>query len=162
MNDAVDLILEQWRAEMPNIDPSPMAVIGRLSRTAAAIESRLAETFKRHDLDASSFDVLATLRRSGSPYRLTPATLARSAMISTAAIAQRLNKLETRGLIRRDENPLDGRSIHVALTDTGKHLVEQALPDHLDTERGLLRDLSTDEQATLADLLARLYASATK
>src|SRR5699024_10360481 len=99
MQDPVDRILDQWRTEMPGIDPTPMAIIGRLSRAASAVESRLAETFKRHGLDASSFDVLATLRRSGSPFRVTPVALARDAMISTAAVAQRLNKLEKRGLI---------------------------------------------------------------
>ncbi|MDJ0347850.1 MarR family transcriptional regulator [Cryobacterium sp. PH29-G1] len=103
--DQVDRILEQWNAEKPDLDVSPMAVIGRLSRTAQAVESRLGVTFARYGLDASSFDVLATLRRSGAPDRITPAALARNAMISTSAVAQRLNKLQSRRLVGREHIP---------------------------------------------------------
>lgn len=157
----MDRILEQWHAEKPGLDVSPMAVIGRLSRAALAVESRLAHTFARHGLDAPSFDVLATLLRSGAPYRTTPAKLAREAMISTSAVAQRLNRLERRGLIRRQPNPDDGRGTLVALTDTGRELIEAALPDHLATERAILETLSTTEQKQLALLLRRIDDAAT-
>lgn len=160
MADGVDRILEQWQSEKPGLDVSPMAVIGRLSRTALAVESRLANTFARHGLDASSFDALATLLRSGSPYRITPAQLAREAMISTSAVAQRLNKLEGRGLIRREANPTDGRGTLVALTDAGKELIEGALPDHLATERALLETLSINEQKQLTEFLSRIHNAA--
>lgn len=156
MTDQVDRILNQWRREKPGFDVSPMAVIGRLSRTALNVDSRLAGTFARHGLDRSAFDVLATLLRSGAPYRLTPADLALESMISTSAVAQRLNKLEARGLVTRQANPNDGRGTHVALTNTGKELVEKALPDHLETERAILSPLSGEEQATLALLLSRI------
>lgn len=156
MADHVERILDQWHKEKPGLDVSPMAVIGRLSRAALAVESRLASTFERHGLDASTFDVLATLLRSGAPYRITPATLARESMISTSAVAQRLNKLETRGLVTREANPDDGRGTLVALTSSGKDLVEKALPDHIDTERAILSPLTELEQTTLAELLARI------
>jgi DNA-binding MarR family transcriptional regulator len=156
MADSVDRILEQWQLEKPGLDVSPMAVIGRLSRTALAVESRLANTFARHGLDASSFDVLATLLRSGTPYRITPAELARDAMISTSAVAQRLNKLEGRGLIRREANPADGRGTIVVLTDAGNELIETALPDHLAAERAILQTLSIKEQEQLTDFLCRI------
>ncbi|MGM7679845.1 MarR family winged helix-turn-helix transcriptional regulator [Microbacterium sp. A94] len=156
MTDQVERILEQWRTEKPELDASPMAVIGRLSRAALAIESRLADTFAQHGLDASSFDVLATLLRNGPPYRLTPAELARESMISTSAVAQRLNKLEARGLVAREANPDDGRGTLVALTDSGKEVIEKALPDHIRTERAILSSLSRQEQTTLALLLSRI------
>jgi DNA-binding MarR family transcriptional regulator len=160
MADGVDRILEQWQLEKPGLDVSPMAVIGRLSRTALAVESRLATSHAHHDLDPSSFDVLATLLRSGSPYRITPAQLAREAMISTSAVAQRLNKLEGRELIRREANPADGRGTLVALTDAGKELIEAALPDHLATERALLETLSIKEQEQLIEFLGRIHNAA--
>lgn len=160
MTDQVDRILGQWHAERPELDVLPMAIIGRLSRTTAAIHARLEETFARHGLDASSFDVLATLLRSGSPYRITPADLAREAMISSSAVAQRLNKLETRGLIRREAHPSDGRGTFVALTEVGKNAINAALPDHLGTEHEIIATLSPEEQIVLAGLLTRLYNSA--
>lgn len=160
MADQVDRIIDQWRREKPGLDVSPMAVIGRLSRAALAVDTQLAKTFARHDLDASTFDVLATLLRSGAPYRITPAELAREAMISTSAVAQRLNKLEARGLVEREANPNDGRGTLVVLTGIGKELVEKVLPDHLETERVILAPLSAEEQSVLAQLLSRLGRAA--
>jgi DNA-binding MarR family transcriptional regulator len=124
------------------------------------VESRLASTFTQHSLDAASFDVLATLLRSGAPYRIAPLDLAREAMISTSAVAQRLNKLENRGLVTRQANPNDGRGTLVALTDAGRDLIETALPDHIETERAITATLSLEEQAVLADLLQRLSTAA--
>ncbi|TFD52247.1 MarR family transcriptional regulator [Cryobacterium frigoriphilum] len=160
MTDHVDQILAQWHAEKPELDVSPMAVLGRLSRAALAVDSRVAATFARHDLDASTFDVLATLLRTGAPYRLAPAALARDAMISTSAVAQRLNKLEGRGLVFRQTNPHDGRGTVVSLTDAGRQLVEAALPDHVATEHAITAVLSAAEQAQLAALLQRLHDAA--
>jgi DNA-binding MarR family transcriptional regulator len=160
MADQVDRILTQWHAEKPDLDVSPMAVIGRVSRVALAIDARLARTFARHGLDSGSFDVLATLLRSGAPHRIAPAVLARDAMVTSSAVAQRLNKLEGRGLIAREANPDDGRGTLVALTDAGKALIEQVLPDHIETEREITDVLSVDEQHALAGLLQRLERAA--
>jgi DNA-binding MarR family transcriptional regulator len=153
--DHVDCVLEQWRTERPDLDPSPMAVIGRLSRAAAFVDASLAGTFARHGIDASTFDVLATLRRQGSPFQLAPAALATEAMVTTSAVAQRLNRLETLGLVARLPHPDDGRGKLVKLTPAGKKLVDRVLPDHLATEEALLRTLSTQERSTLAELLSR-------
>jgi DNA-binding MarR family transcriptional regulator len=160
MADQVDRILEQWKSERPDLDVSPMAIIGRLSRTALAVDGRLAATFARYGLDASAFDVLATLLRSGSPYRITPAALARDAMISTSAVAQRLNKLQGRDLVSRESNPHDGRGTLVALTDAGKRLVEAALVPHVETERSITAVLTDEEQSLLIALLQRISEAA--
>ncbi|GAA0235959.1 MarR family transcriptional regulator [Cryptosporangium japonicum] len=160
VTDHVDRILAQWRRERPDLDVSPMAVIGRLSRAAAAVHGRLDRTFAAHDLDRGSFDVLATLLRNGPPHRLTPAQLAADAMITSAAVAQRLNRLESRGLVTRAPNPDDGRGSLVSLTAAGKAAVEATLPAHLATEQELLADLSPEERETLAALLARVFHSA--
>jgi len=160
MTDQVDRIIEQWQREKPGLDVSPMAVIGRLGRAALTVDARLAGTFAQHRLDASSFDVLATLLRSGAPYRISPMELAHEAMISTSAVAQRLNRLESRGLVARETNPNDGRGTLVVLTDTGKVMIEKALPDHLETERAILSTLTRAEQSTLAILLGRIENAA--
>jgi len=162
MTEQLDRIIAQWRAEKPHLDVSPMAVVGRLSRAAAAVDARLAATFARHGLDSSAFDALATLLRSGRPYSLSPAALARDAMISTSAVAQRLNKLEQRGLVTRTANPDDGRGTLVTLTERGKAVIDAALPDHLATERAVTSALTAAEQAELARLLQRLGDAAAK
>ncbi|MCC3275321.1 MarR family transcriptional regulator [Arthrobacter sp. zg-Y20] len=156
MTDHVGSVLQQWAAERPDLDVSPMAVVGRLSRTARRFDGELAETFAAHGLDAPSFDVLATLRRSGPPYTLSPRELTASSMVTSAAIAQRLNRLEAQGFVRRSPNAADGRGKQVALTDAGRAAVDAALPDHVATEHRLLAPLDEDERKTLAGLLAKL------
>ncbi|WP_394252840.1 MarR family winged helix-turn-helix transcriptional regulator [Arthrobacter pityocampae] len=156
MDDHVELVLQQWKRERPDVDVSPMAVIGRLSRVARRVDDRLAVNFARHGLDAASFDVLATLRRSGSPFRLSPKDLTESAMVTSSAIAQRLNKMEAQGLVSRSPSTADGRGKQVQLTEDGREMVDQILPSHLDAERGFLAALTVDEQHLLAALLAKL------
>jgi len=160
MTDQVDRIVGQWHAERPDLDPSPMAVIGRLSRAFVDVDTRLAATFTRHGLDSSSFDVLATLLRSGHPHQLAPADLARDALCSTSVVAQRLSKLEHRGLIARGPHPHAGRGTLVTLTSAGRDLIEEALPDHLLTEHLIVDGLSPAEQTQLASLLQRVSNAA--
>ncbi|MDT3345858.1 MarR family winged helix-turn-helix transcriptional regulator [Microbacterium aquilitoris] len=154
--DHVDRILSQWRTARPGLDVSPMAVIGRLSRAAAVVDARLAATFASHGIDAGTFDVLATLARQGEPFRITPAELAADAMITSSAVAQRLNRLDRLGLVVREPNPDDGRGKFVRLTDAGRELLDTVLPDHLATEREILAPLTAAERDTLAGLLSKL------
>lgn len=156
MSTRVDDILSQWRTERPDLDVSPMAVIGRLSRAATAVDARLSSTFAAHGLDSASFDVLATLLRAGSPHELAPKDLAHWSMVTSSAIAQRVNKLVERGLVTRRPSEQDGRGTVVALTPAGRSLVEAALPDHLATEERVLDGFSTAEREQLASFLERL------
>jgi DNA-binding MarR family transcriptional regulator len=155
--DHVDHILEQWAATRPDVDVSPMAVIGRLSRVCRLVDDRLGRTFAAHGLDRASFDVLATLRRSGGV--LTPGGLTRAAMVTSGAITQRLDRLEERGLVTRARSTEDGRGVHVRLTDDGRTLVDAALPDHVATEQDLLAALTDTQRAALTDALRTLLAA---
>lgn len=159
MTDPVDRLLAQWRRERPDLDTRPMAVVGRVSRVARRIDLAQRATFARYDLDPPAFDVLATLRRSGEPFALTAGDLMRSAMVTSGAITQRLDRLEARGLVRRGPHPGDGRVVLVTLSPAGRELVDRVLPDHLATEERLLAGLTQVQRAALADLLRSLDGS---
>jgi DNA-binding MarR family transcriptional regulator len=153
--DAVDLILEQWARERPDLDCSPMGIIGRITQLQREVHLAQRATFARHGLDAPSFDVLAALRRAGPPYQLTPTALMRTALVTSGAITQRLDRLEEKGLITRERSDADGRAVVVTLSDAGRAALDQALPDHLETERALLAGLSGTDRELLAGLLRR-------
>lgn len=159
MTDHVDRVLTQWQAQRPDLDVSPMAVFGRLSRLTQFTGAELRKTFAAHGLDAASFDVLATLRRSDPPHRLTPTELMHSSMVTSGAITQRLDRLEERGLVRRSPSESDGRGIQVSLTDAGHKLIDDALPDHVATEQRLLDPLTPKQRTALADTLRVLLES---
>ena len=157
--DHVDEVLAQWRAEAPDLDVSPMAVIGRLSRAHRAVEAALRRNFAAFGLDRASFDVLATLRRSGAPYRLTPGQLGRSTMVTSGAVTQRLDRLEAEGLVRRTPSPTDRRGVEVELTPAGHEVLDRVLPAHLDVEGRLLAGLDEDQRTAVVQALRLLVAS---
>lgn len=157
--DRVDRILEQWGRERPDLDASPMGVFGRISVLSRLVERSLGETFRRFGLNGGEFDVLAALRRSGKPYRLTPTELFRSTMISSAAMTNRLDRLEERGLVERSPDPSDRRGVHITLTEKGLELVNRAVEAHVEGEERLLGSLSPEDRERLAALLRRLLVS---
>ncbi|MEV5967749.1 MarR family transcriptional regulator [Kribbella sp. NPDC051952] len=159
MADHVDLVLEQWGEQRPDLDASPMGVIGRLSRLNQLFDNELRRNFSQHELDRASFDVLATLRRSNSEHSLTPAGLMHSSMVTSGAISQRLDRLEARGLVTRAPSETDGRGVRVTLTAEGLRLIDAVLPTHIDTEDRLLAGLSETERDQLAGLLRALLES---
>jgi DNA-binding MarR family transcriptional regulator len=152
----VDLITAQWRLERPDLDPAPMGVVGRISRIAALAQRELDRVFARYGLSGGDFDVLATLRRSGAPHRLTPGALSRSTMVTTGGMTKRLDRLEELGLIRREPDPHDRRGRLIALTDRGRTLIDTAVEAHLHNEERLLAGLSAAKREQLARLLREL------
>lgn len=157
--DAVDRIVEQWRAERPDLQLDAMATIGRLGRLAALAGPHVDDLFAQFDLTRGEFDVLAALRRNGSPFTLTPTALARTLMLSPAAMTNRLDRLEKAGLVTRAINPDNRRSMRVSLTDDGRARVDEAVTAHVANEERLLAGLSADDRSRLDDILRRLVAS---
>jgi DNA-binding MarR family transcriptional regulator len=154
--DGVDAIIEQWKRERPELDPSPIGVIGRISRLARELEQRLETVYREHGLEPGWHDVLATLRRTGPPYRLRPSEFTGALMLTSSGTTKRLDRLEQAGLITREPDPQDRRGTLITLTDAGHRLIDSVTEAHLANERRLLAVLSDDERRQLADLLRSL------
>lgn len=154
--DLIDLLIEQWRAERPDLDPGPMAVVGRILRAAALLERRLTRILAPLGLKPWAFDVLATLRRHGPPYRMPPKRLLESVMLTSGALTNRLDRLEAAGWIRRLDDPDDRRGVLVALTDAGLELVDQAVEARFEEARDALKELSPTREKQLTNGLRRL------
>jgi len=151
--DHIDSILKQWKTQQPELDCSPIAVIGRVERAKQLIEKRIVPTFKEYALSNIEFDILATMRRNATP--LTPTELYRSLMLSSGAVSTRIEQLVKRGLIERQYNEEDRRSCHVVLTEAGIELINAAFKAHINNEKELLAPLTTTEQTELAALLKK-------
>lgn len=157
--DWVDRVAAQWARERPDLELLPMEVIGRLSGAATLISrDRLAPLFAEHGLQTGEFDVVATLRRAGKPYRLTPTALYESLMMSSGGMTARLDRLEKAGLVERRPNPEDRRGTLVCLTKKGLALVDKLVGLHVENERQVLSCLGPAEQRELNRLLAKLLA----
>ncbi len=159
MQDRIDRILAQWRRERPDLDTRPMGLIGRIQRVAAALRPRLDETHEISGLLGESFDVLASLRRSGPPFQLSPTELYREMMLTSGAMTNRIDRLEDAGLVTRRPDPDDRRGTLVRLTPKGKTLIDAATTKHVANEERLLSALTLGEQQQLADILRKLLLS---
>ncbi|RRR98666.1 MarR family winged helix-turn-helix transcriptional regulator [Glycomyces terrestris] len=155
-NDAVAGMVGQWRRERPDLDASPMLVVGRLFRLAEDFDRRLRPPFAAAGLGNGDFDVLAALRRSGEPYTLSAGDLSRTVLVTTGAITKRVDRLEAKGLVARSVTDEDARGRRIALTPAGLALTDELMGVHLANQARLLEPLSAAEREALAALLAKL------
>lgn len=154
--DHVDHILKQWRQERPDLDVAPMGTIGRVKRLNHALMRAMEKTWAKYGLTDASFDVLATLRREGAPYALSPSDLMASTMVTSGTMTHRINLLEKAGLIERVKNPEDGRGFLISLSQRGFSLIDEAVAAHVETQAQLVSGL-TDEQRQQLDALLRQF-----
>ncbi|WP_306518107.1 MarR family winged helix-turn-helix transcriptional regulator [Rheinheimera sp.] len=158
-DDLVDAVIQQWHRERPDLNPAPMAVMGRLVRSCALFDRELSTVFSDFELNGGEFDVIATLRRSGKPYTLTPNQLLQTLMLTSGSMTNRIDKLEAKQLVARSPDPHDRRGVLVSLTAKGLDIIDKALVRHLAKGEELLAELSQAERDQLAALLKKLLLS---
>ena len=151
--DHVDKILAQWRRERPDLDIAPMGLIGRLKRLTLCLTREMDKTWAEYGLNSASFDVLATLRRSGPPFALSPVDLMATTMVTSGTMTNRIDQLEKAGLVTHKKNPEDGRGFLISLTDKGFAVIDAAVTAHAQTQERLVSDLSEKDRKKLDALL---------
>jgi DNA-binding MarR family transcriptional regulator len=157
--DEIDRIVEQWNRERPDLDVSPTHTLQRITRLSILQATSFARVFAAYGISFGEYLVLATLRRAGPPYRMSPTRLFNAVILSSGAMTNRLDRLEALGLVGRQADPNDRRGRLVVLTDRGRQLVDTAVTDHLANEERLLGALAADEREHLAGLLRKLLLS---
>jgi DNA-binding MarR family transcriptional regulator len=157
--DGVDKIIEQWAAERPDLDTTAMAVFGRIYRLAKVGGDAVEKAYAEFGIGRPEFDVLATLRRTGEPYELSPGALAGSMMLSSGGTTARLDRLEKAGLVARIPSPTDRRGVLVRLTDRGRAIIDDAVGAGLAEQGRLLSHMAPDRVRDLATLLRDALAN---
>jgi DNA-binding MarR family transcriptional regulator len=159
MADAIDAIIEQWRRERPEVAIEPMSVLGRVVRLARVLEREYKKFFAEHGLEQWEFDVLTTLRRSGEPYELMASALLKATMVTSGAITNRIDRMESKGLVERVRALDDRRSVLIRLTPHGLEVVDQLLGLNLAYAAHMLEPLDPVQREQLADMLRTLLES---
>jgi DNA-binding MarR family transcriptional regulator len=157
--DNVDKIIEQWTLARPDLDVSSMSLVGRFKRITQHLSLEMAKTFTEHGLNPASFDVLATLRRSGPPYALSPNDLLATMMVTSGTMTNRVDQLSKAGLVERMQNPNDARSVIISLTEKGFVIIDSAVTAHVATQDRLTSVFTVDEQDTINLLLKKFLRS---
>jgi DNA-binding MarR family transcriptional regulator len=125
----------------------------RLARVFQKVDTRSARHFRQYDLSVAQFDVLAQI---GAAEGLSQQDLAGSLLVTKGNISQLLKRMEQQGYIRRCH---EGRTNCLYLTERGRQVYDQLVPDQETLIVSLFQELSADEQRTLLELLRRLDQS---
>lgn len=153
MPDHVAKLLQQWQTVRPELDASPMGIIGRIGRMEKFLTPAVEEVFRQHHMTRIEFDLMATLRRADGP--LTPTELYKTTMLSSGAVSSKLDKLVEKQWVERLLNEEDRRSCRVVLTKKGLGVIDPAVDAHVENQKKLLSSLTSEEQQTLGNLLAK-------
>ncbi len=157
--DHVDLVMEGWKRERPDLNVESIGIITRLDLLQAHLRSEVAAVFERSGLTSPSFAVIATLRRVGSPYQLSQRAIMDALQLTGGTISVRIDRLERDGIVERVPDPHDQRGVLVHLTEKGEQLFDQVAPLHLANEDRLLSALNGQQRTELATLLRTLLLS---
>ena len=155
-SDLIDDLITQWSRERPDLDASAMGVVGRILRLAPLLQRRGEVILKPFNLTMWQFDVLATLRRVGKPFRLSPSQLMHAVMLSSGAMTNRIDRLEIAGLVKREPDSSDRRGLKIALTSKGLELINRAIEARLEDADDVVRFLNHRDRQALTPLLRKL------
>jgi DNA-binding MarR family transcriptional regulator len=153
--DHIDRVVSKWAEERPDYDLAPVQIIGRIGRIFEPVNRALEAKFEEFGITRASFDVLATLKRTGQPYRLSQRDLMRSLLRTSGSMSVRIDAMERQGLVSREEDTEDRRATLVAITRKGIELLEKVIPEHLLNEERLLAGLSVHDRRQLTRLLRK-------
>lgn len=151
--DEVDRIVAAWQRERPDLEVAPLTVFSRVTRLARHLDLARRGAFARNELEPWEFDVLSALRRAGTPYELSPGKLLGHTLVTSGTMTNRIDRLESHGLVARHRSPNDRRGVIVGLTPEGLRRVDNAMADLLDVEASLLTEMSETDRQHLATLL---------
>ena len=156
---AIDLMMEHWGRERPDLDASSLGVLARVSRLARAAEENAATLLGQFNLSEVEFLLLAAIR-TAPEQRPAPRDLLDTLMVTSGGLTNRIDRLETAGFVERIANPDDRRGIRLQLTDAGRQLVDQVTTAYVENQNRVLNAaLREDERDALAGLLRKLLAS---
>jgi DNA-binding MarR family transcriptional regulator len=158
--DEVGEILAAWRRERPDDDASSILVVTPIWRLAAALQRARAVALARFGLEESRLDVLGTLRRSGSPYRLTAGELSRRCQVTPGATTQRVQRLEREGYVERVRDEHDRRTVYVGLTPGGSAKLDEVFAAVMEADEQVLAPLSRRDRSSLERILGSWLSAA--
>ncbi|WP_354640308.1 MarR family winged helix-turn-helix transcriptional regulator [Kitasatospora camelliae] len=159
--DPVDAITAQWRQERPDLAEGlhAMEAFGRIYRLSRGMGEQMERAYAPFGIGRGEFDVLATLRRAGEPFSLSPRELTATLMLTTGGMTGRLDKLERAGLVTRSPDPNDRRGLRITLTPEGRSTVDAAVAAGIAVQRRAVDTLGPERAARLNDLLRDLLTS---
>jgi MarR family transcriptional regulator, lower aerobic nicotinate degradation pathway regulator len=141
---------------MPTVTREPadadLSLVDALVQMSFGVQQILNRAGAEHDLSIIQVRLLGILR-DREP---TMAELARHLVLDKSSITGLVDRAERRGLVRRTADPVDGRSVRVAITAKGRELIDSSAGEIEREISVLVRDLSGPERQRLAALAGKM------
>jgi len=155
-SDIIDILIAEWKKERPELDVEAMQVVGRILKLSKVLEKRTNKALKESNIYYTDLDVLATIRRSGAPYELSPKQLMKSVLITSGAMTALLDRLTKLELIYRAPDAKDGRIKLAGLTEKGIKIIDEAIVIRFRDAKSVVAVFDKAEHKELAVLLKKL------
>lgn len=151
--DMIDELQQDWSDQRPDLNTEAMGVVLRIPVLAKVLGEQAARRLDEYDLQWWQYDVLATLRRQGKPYRMAATGLADAVMLTSGALTNRIDRLENAGLIRRVADEEDRRRVFAQLTRNGLSLIDSATETRFQCATDAIASLDDRQTRQLNGLL---------
>ena len=139
----------------PTLNPTASEAFLHLLRTGDAVFAAESRFLAQHRISQGRFTVLMLLNRSADQPS-TPAELAEEAGVTRATITGLLDTLERDGIVSRQSDSEDRRTVLVRLTKAGRRLVEKMLPDYFECVTKIMKPLNASQRKQLVGLLQQI------
>ena len=130
-----------------------------LAHTGDRLLALIDQALRHHRLSRAGREALAVLDGAGQP--LSPTAIAERLIVTTASITSLLDTLERRGLVERRPDPTDRRRLLIVITQDGKAIVDQFLPEVVALQTAALATLTEPQRRQLVELLTTVGATMT-
>jgi DNA-binding MarR family transcriptional regulator len=157
--DYVDQLIEGiTQAHDPEVTEAK-ALAYRLRRLAHRLETEIKRELAPHGIELWELELLACLYRKQPDHRLSAGQLMAQLQLTSGAITNRVSQLERSGLLTRDFDPNDRRSVLVTLTPAGSARALEVFAFKTDAEVSLFAPISLASQRRINDELRTLLIS---
>ena len=130
-----------------------LPVLRKLVVTYQSFDRYSSEHMKFLGVTMTQFDIIATL---GNQPPMSCKLLGEKTLVTKGTMTGVLERLEEKGLIRRELNAEDARSQLISLTKKGQQLFEKIFPEHMNHLQKAFGKLSKKELEELAVSLEKL------
>ncbi|AUC84488.1 MarR family transcriptional regulator [Polaribacter sp. ALD11] len=157
--DVIDKLIVEWKKERPELNTEAMQIVGRIIKIGKILERRASNILRDSGIYYTDLDVLATIRRSGKPYELTPKQLMESVLITSGAMTALLDRLTKLKLVYRATDKKDGRIKLAGLTEKGISIIDEAIEVRFKEANLSVEIFNKKEHLILSSLLKKLLIS---
>ena len=150
-----DRSLHEFSMRYPNMNPSALKSCAILMRTGSGLLTALETVLGKYGLSQGRFLALIVMNRKPN-VEVSPSTLADKIGVKRATMTGLLDRLQQDNLVERKVHTGDRRKIEVRITDRGRQILDEMLPDYYRHIAKLMANLTEKERLELVSLLGKV------